>query len=276
MVPSQHSAVRRALSSYSAPTGLRRRRKDVNGRLLPLALPLLPPPVLPTPLFRVLSHVLPPFSRTPLLVLIPPTGLHPLLSTLSHFLSLSPTRCYVLEAATPAAHARGFPPLSDEILLVELSELGKNGAREKEEDAEGIGEGERKIWGAAFSEKKGGKKKKKRMPSFFLSASSACPLLSPSLPLFPLPSFLSRLLLPPRFAPSFFPNSSYHKSYHFFFALLFFFFIFVFIPHQVKKAFFSCSPVSRSCLKSTSLKNAWLNYPLFSSPKFNSMNLLFA
>lgn len=160
MVPSQHSAVRRALSSYSAPTGLRRRRKDVNGRLLPLALPLLPPPVLPTPLFRVLSHVLPPFSRTPLLVLIPPTGLHPLLSTLSHFLSLSPTRCYVLEAATPAAHARGFPPLSDEILLVELSELGKNGAREKEEDAEGIGEGERKIWGAAFSEKKGGKKKK--------------------------------------------------------------------------------------------------------------------
>lgn len=57
MVPSQHSAVRRALSSYSAPTGLRRRRKDVNGPPSPLASPRHPLHVLPTPLFRVLSHV---------------------------------------------------------------------------------------------------------------------------------------------------------------------------------------------------------------------------
>lgn len=237
MVPSQHSAVRRALSSYSAPTGLRRRRKDVNGRLLPLALPLLPPPVLPTPLFRVLSHVLPPFSRTPLLVLIPPTGLHPLLSTLSHFLSLSPTRCYVLEAATPAAHARGFPPLSDEILLVELSELGKNGAREKEEDAEGIGEGERKIWGAAFSEKKGGKKKK-----------SVCPLSScPPHRLVPSSHPLSRFFLFLHFFRAcFFLHASLPSSSLilliinrtiFFFALLFFFFYFCLYPPPGEEGF---------------------------------------
>lgn len=112
----------------------------------PLAPRASPPPttVLPTPLFRVLSHVLPPFSRTPLPVLIPPTGLHPLpplFPTSSRCLRLAVT---LLEAATPAAHARGFFPLSDEILLVELSELGKNGAREKEERYRKrlVGEGE--------------------------------------------------------------------------------------------------------------------------------------
>jgi len=35
MIPSQRGAVRRALSSYSAPTRLRRRRKDANAFLSP-------------------------------------------------------------------------------------------------------------------------------------------------------------------------------------------------------------------------------------------------
>lgn len=131
--------------------------------------------------------------------------------------------------------------------------------------------------GRRFLKKKGGKKKK-----------SVCPLSScPPHRLVPSSHPLSRFFLFLHFFRACFflhaslPPSSLilliiNRTIFFFCSFIFFFFIFVFIPHQVKKAFFSCSPVSRSCLKSISLKNAWLNYPLFSSPKFNSMNLLFA
>ena len=171
MVPSQHSAVRRALSSYSAPTGLRRRRKDVNGRLSPLALPSSHH-VLPTPLFRVLSHVLPPScpACTPLLfVLLPRTWACIHLHSFLLPLVVSSPLCYVLEATTPVAHARRI--LSNKTLLVELPELGKTD-RGKRKSPQGRRE---KIWGAVFSEK--------RMFPFFLFLSF----------------FLSSLLSVPRF-----------------------------------------------------------------------------
>lgn len=44
MIPSQRGAVRRALSSYSAPTRLRRRRKDADVLSPPPTLPSLAPP----------------------------------------------------------------------------------------------------------------------------------------------------------------------------------------------------------------------------------------
>lgn len=132
----------------------------------PLAPRASPPPttVLPTPLFRVLSHVLPPFSRTPLPVLIPPTGLHPLpplFPTSSRCLRLAVT---LLEAATPAAHARGFFPLSDEILLVELSELGKKRSEGKGRKIQkGVGWRGWRSGGRRFLKKKKKKGKKRNV-----------------------------------------------------------------------------------------------------------------
>lgn len=134
MVPSRRSAVRRALSSYSAPTGLRRRRKDVNGRLPPLIHPSPPSTYYRRHSSRY-SHTYRP--------LVSPMHTPPFLlartASASTPLALFPAssnclrHCYVLEAATPVAHAR--IPLSNKTLLVELPELGKR--------AEGKGRGRR-------------------------------------------------------------------------------------------------------------------------------------
>lgn len=136
-------------------------------------------------------------------------------STLSHFLSLSPTRCYAPRGSHPRGTcARILPPVrrNSSRRAVGIGKKTERGKRKKDTERGWL---ERvKIWGAAFSEKKKKREKEKRMPSFFLSASSA-PSSSPSFSLLPL--LPSRLFL--FFPNSFFPNSSYHKSCHFFFFL---------------------------------------------------------
>lgn len=171
MVPSQHSAVRRALSSYSAPTGLRRRRKDVNGCLSPLALTLLPPRTTDATLQGTLTRITrPPLypACTPLLfVLLPRTGLHPL--------AFFPTssRCLRPVLRPRGCHPRGTcaeNPVQQNSSLG-AARIGKNGPRKKEE-ATGKGGEDRR--GVVFS-------KKRSLPFYF----------SLSLPL-SLPRFLFR------------------------------------------------------------------------------------
>lgn len=182
MVPSQHSAVRRALSSYSAPTGLRRRRKDVNGCLSPLALTLLPPRTTDATLQGTLTRItLPPLypACTPLLfVLLPRTGLHPL--------AFFPTssRCLRLVLRPRGCHPRGTcaqNPVQQNSSLG-AARIGKNGPRKKEE---ATGEGGNDARGVVFS--------KKTFPSFLLFPFT--PAFSAAIPI----SFLllSSLSLPP-------------------------------------------------------------------------------
>lgn len=217
----------------------------------PLAPRASPPPttVLPTPLFRVLSHVLPPFSRTPLPVLIPPTGLHPLpplFPTSSRCLRLAVT---LLEAATPAAHARGFFPLSDEILLVELSELGKKRSEGKGRKIQkGVGWRGWRSGGRRFLKKK--KKGKKR---------NVCPLSSCP------PHRLPRPLL-------LFLFFRYFLRACFFFSLIPFSLILLIINRAIFFFFGSCH-VSKYISQKRIVKLPTLLSP---SLKFNSMNLLFA
>lgn len=204
----------------------------------PLAPRASPPPTTDATLQGTLTRITPLLAHTP----PRPYSSHrpaSTASTLSHFLSLSPTRCYAPRGSHPRGTcARILPPVRRNSSRGAVG-IGKNGAREKEEDTKRGWLERVKIWGAAFSEKKG--KKEKRMPSFFLSASSApsssSPLLLFSSSVYFLHSFRACFFFP----NSFFPNSSYHKSCLFF------------------------SLLSRSCL-STSLKNAWLNYP-FSPPQ---------